>query len=102
MEDRLDRLDDAIHVLRNHAVGSTSSLPADMHSLLGQAHNGPIATIGANFPAAGLVASRTASMVSNLLETSRESLDHFLKNFLENCGCEFQHLRCGVFVAGEN
>ncbi|KAG5848960.1 hypothetical protein ANANG_G00105000 [Anguilla anguilla] len=62
MEDRLDRLDDAIHVLRNHAVGSTASLPGDMHSLLGQAHNGPIASIGANFPAAGLVASRTASM----------------------------------------
>ncbi|KAJ8272386.1 hypothetical protein COCON_G00112450 [Conger conger] len=64
MEDRLDRLDDAIHVLRSHAVGSTSSLPGDMHSLLGQAHNGPIATIGANFPAAGLVGSRTASMAA--------------------------------------
>ncbi|KAG9341147.1 hypothetical protein JZ751_019585 [Albula glossodonta] len=63
MEDRLDRLDDAIHVLRNHAVGSTASLPSDIHSLLGQAHNGPIA-IGANFPASGLVASRTASMVA--------------------------------------
>ncbi|XP_064192466.1 transcription factor 12-like isoform X1 [Anguilla rostrata] len=62
MEDRLDRLDDAIHVLRNHAVGSTASLPGDMHSLLGQAHNGPIAAIGSNFPAAGLVANRTASM----------------------------------------
>ncbi|KAG9352197.1 hypothetical protein JZ751_020610 [Albula glossodonta] len=62
MEDRLDRLDDAIHVLRNHAVGSTASLPSDIHSLLGQAHNGPIANITANFPATGLVASRTASM----------------------------------------
>ncbi|KAJ8396641.1 hypothetical protein AAFF_G00014790 [Aldrovandia affinis] len=63
MEDRLDRLDDAIHVLRNHAVGSTTSLPSDIHSLLGQAHNGPITAIGANFPASGLVASRTASMI---------------------------------------
>ncbi|KAJ8343537.1 hypothetical protein SKAU_G00308660 [Synaphobranchus kaupii] len=63
MEDRLDRLDDAIHVLRNHAVGSTASLPSDIHSLLGQVHNGPIAAIGANFPASGLVASRTSSMV---------------------------------------
>ncbi|KAJ8340462.1 hypothetical protein SKAU_G00350950 [Synaphobranchus kaupii] len=62
MEDRLDRLDDAIHVLRNHAVGSTANLPSDIHSLLGQAHNGPLAAIGANFPASGLVASRTASM----------------------------------------
>ncbi|KAM9545210.1 transcription factor 12-like isoform 2-T5 [Salvelinus alpinus] len=60
MEDRLDRLDDAILVLRNHAVGSTTSLPSDIHSLLGQ--NGPIATLGANFPASGLVASRTAAM----------------------------------------
>ncbi|XP_036440269.1 transcription factor 12 isoform X4 [Colossoma macropomum] len=62
MEDRLDRLDDAIHVLRNHAVGSTASLPSDIHSLLGQAHNGPIAAIGSSFPTSGLVASRTASM----------------------------------------
>ncbi|XP_031442677.1 transcription factor 12 isoform X2 [Clupea harengus] len=62
MEDRLDRLDDAIHVLRNHAVGSTTSLPSDLHSLLGQAHNGPIAALGANFPGSGLVGSRTASM----------------------------------------
>ncbi|XP_064849345.1 transcription factor 12-like isoform X6 [Oncorhynchus masou masou] len=60
MEDRLDRLDDAILVLRNHAVGSTTSLPSDIHSLLGQ--NGPIAALGANFPGAGLVASRTAAM----------------------------------------
>ncbi|XP_047187435.1 transcription factor 12 isoform X4 [Scophthalmus maximus] len=59
MEDRLDRLDDAILVLRNHAVGSTTSLPSDIHSLLGQAQNGPIAAIGANFTAS---ASRTAAM----------------------------------------
>uniref|UniRef100_A0A4W4GLX8 BHLH domain-containing protein n=1 Tax=Electrophorus electricus TaxID=8005 RepID=A0A4W4GLX8_ELEEL len=62
MEDRLDRLDDAIHVLRNHAVGSTTNLPSDIHSLLGQAHNGPITAIGTSFPTSGLVASRTASM----------------------------------------
>ncbi|XP_028298991.1 transcription factor 12 isoform X1 [Gouania willdenowi] len=62
MEDRLDRLDDAILVLRNHAVGSTTSLPSDIHSLLGQAQNGPITSIGPNFPAAALVQSRTAAM----------------------------------------
>ncbi|KAF3686412.1 Transcription factor 12 [Channa argus] len=62
MEDRLDRLDDAILVLRNHAVGSTTSLPSDIHSLLGQAPNGPIAAIGANFAASALVPSRTAAM----------------------------------------
>ncbi|RXN20847.1 transcription factor 12-like isoform X1 [Labeo rohita] len=59
MEDRLDRLDDAIHVLRNHAVGSS-----DIHSLLGQAHNGPISAIGSSFPASGLVTNRTAQMGS--------------------------------------
>ncbi|XP_048828725.1 transcription factor 12-like isoform X1 [Brienomyrus brachyistius] len=63
MEDRLDRLDDAIHVLRNHAVGSTTSLPSDLHSLLGQVHSGPIGSMGASFPASGLPTSRTASMV---------------------------------------
>ncbi|KAM9860802.1 transcription factor 12 [Aulostomus maculatus] len=62
MEDRLDRLDDAILVLRNHAVGSTASLPSDIYSLLGQAQNGPIAANGANFPASALVPSRTAAM----------------------------------------
>uniref|UniRef100_A0A8C2ARU4 Transcription factor 12 n=1 Tax=Cyprinus carpio TaxID=7962 RepID=A0A8C2ARU4_CYPCA len=64
MEDRLDRLDDAIRVLRNHAVGSTAALSSDIHSLLGQAHNGPISAIGTNFPASGLVTNRTAQMGS--------------------------------------
>ncbi|KAG7453408.1 transcription factor 12-like [Solea senegalensis] len=40
VEDRLDRLDDVIHVLRNHAVGPTASLPADIHGLLNQTHHG--------------------------------------------------------------
>ncbi|KAM6936967.1 transcription factor 12-like [Xenentodon cancila] len=39
VEDRLDRLDDVIHVLRNHAVGPTASLPTDIHSLLNQSHH---------------------------------------------------------------
>ncbi|KPP66881.1 transcription factor 12-like [Scleropages formosus] len=64
MEDRLDRLDDAIHVLRNHAVGSAPNLPTDLHSILGQAHSAPVGTIGTNFPASGLLSSRTASMVA--------------------------------------
>ncbi|XP_074532801.1 transcription factor 12-like [Halichoeres trimaculatus] len=38
VEDRLDRLDDVIHVLRNHAVGPTAGLPSDIHSLLNQTH----------------------------------------------------------------
>ncbi|KAK2914115.1 hypothetical protein Q8A67_002514 [Cirrhinus molitorella] len=64
MEDRLDRLDDAIQVMQNHAVGSTAALSSDIHSLLGQAHNGPISAIGSNFPASGLVTNRTAQMGS--------------------------------------
>ncbi|XP_019742353.1 transcription factor 12 isoform X1 [Hippocampus comes] len=65
MEDRLDRLDDAILVLRNHAVGSTASLPTDIHSLLGQAQNGQLAAIGASFPASALTPGRTTTMVSS-------------------------------------
>uniref|UniRef100_A0A8C2CCA1 Transcription factor 12 n=1 Tax=Cyprinus carpio TaxID=7962 RepID=A0A8C2CCA1_CYPCA len=59
-----DRLDDAIRVLRNHAVGSTATLSSDIHSLLGQVHNGPISAIGNSFPASGLVPNRTAQMGS--------------------------------------
>ncbi|XP_026167416.1 transcription factor 12-like [Mastacembelus armatus] len=39
VEDRLDRLDDVIHVLRNHAVGPTVGLPTDIHDLLNQTHH---------------------------------------------------------------
>ncbi|NXC23841.1 HTF4 factor, partial [Campylorhamphus procurvoides] len=67
MEDRLDRLDDAIHVLRNHAVGPSTSLSGghgDIHSLLGPSHNGPIGSLNSNYGASSLVtASRQASMV---------------------------------------
>ncbi|NXA80655.1 HTF4 factor, partial [Thryothorus ludovicianus] len=67
MEDRLDRLDDAIHVLRNHAVGPSTSLAAghgDIHSLLGPSHNGPIGSLNSNYGASSLVAAnRQASMV---------------------------------------
>ncbi|XP_021401999.1 transcription factor 12 isoform X5 [Lonchura striata] len=67
MEDRLDRLDDAIHVLRNHAVGPSTSLSAahgDIHSLLGPSHNGPIGSLNSSYGASSLVtANRQASMV---------------------------------------
>ncbi|PKK25375.1 transcription factor 12 isoform X2 [Columba livia] len=67
MEDRLDRLDDAIHVLRNHAVGPSTSLSGghgDIHSLLGPSHNGPIGSLNSNYGASSLVtATRQASMV---------------------------------------
>ncbi|KGL80510.1 hypothetical protein N309_00379, partial [Tinamus guttatus] len=67
MEDRLDRLDDAIHVLRNHAVGPSTSLSGghgDIHSLLGPSHNGPIGSLNSSYGASSLVtANRQASMV---------------------------------------
>ncbi|XP_051653008.1 transcription factor 12 isoform X6 [Manacus candei] len=67
MEDRLDRLDDAIHVLRNHAVGPSTSLSGghgDIHSLLGPSHNGPIGSLNSNYGASSLVtANRQAAMV---------------------------------------
>ncbi|XP_010967763.2 transcription factor 12 isoform X7 [Camelus bactrianus] len=74
MEDRLDRLDDAIHVLRNHAVGPSTSLPAghsDIHSLLGPSHNAPIGNLNSNYGGSSLVtSSRSASMVGTHREDS--------------------------------
>lgn len=74
MEDRLDRLDDAIHVLRNHAVGSFTSLPtshSDIHSLLGPSHNAPIGNLNSNYGGSSLVTnSRSASMVGTHREDS--------------------------------
>ncbi|XP_076124517.1 transcription factor 12-like isoform X1 [Alosa pseudoharengus] len=50
MENRLDRLDDAIHVLRNHAVGEPSStLTNELHSPLPLPGHGPITAIRPNF-----------------------------------------------------
>lgn len=74
MEDRLDRLDDAIHVLRNHAVGPSTSLPtshSDIHSLLGPSHNAPIGNLNSNYGGSSLVtSSRSASMVGTHREDS--------------------------------
>ncbi|XP_021092833.1 transcription factor 12 isoform X6 [Heterocephalus glaber] len=74
MEDRLDRLDDAIHVLRNHAVGPSTSLPAghsDIHSLLGPSHNAPIGSLSSNYGGSSLVTNnRSASMVGAHREDS--------------------------------
>ncbi|NXP44203.1 HTF4 factor, partial [Heliornis fulica] len=74
MEDRLDRLDDAIHVLRNHAVGPSTSLSGghgDIHSLLGPSHNGPIGSLNSNYGASSLVTTnRPASMVGTHREES--------------------------------
>ncbi|XP_044836138.1 transcription factor 12 isoform X5 [Mauremys mutica] len=74
MEDRLDRLDDAIHVLRNHAVGPSTSLSGghgDIHGLLGPSHNGPIGSLNSNYGASSLVTTnRQASMAGTHREES--------------------------------
>ncbi|XP_028263910.1 transcription factor 12-like [Parambassis ranga] len=46
VEDRLDRLDDVIHVLRNHAVGPIPALPSDIHGLLNQTQHGQPGSTG--------------------------------------------------------
>ncbi|NXS52328.1 TFE2 factor, partial [Brachypteracias leptosomus] len=51
-----DRLDEAIHVLRNHAVGQTATMPSnhgDVHGLLGSApgHSASVGSLGQAFPA---------------------------------------------------
>ncbi|XP_072311568.1 transcription factor 4, partial [Eucyclogobius newberryi] len=63
IEDRLERLDDAIHVLRSHAVGPSTGLNAhsDVHSLLG-AHNGIMASLESTY-GSGLLSSRHSLMV---------------------------------------
>ncbi|XP_072450181.1 transcription factor 12-like isoform X4 [Chiloscyllium punctatum] len=66
MEDRLDRLDDAIHVLRSHAVGSATAMPGghgDLHVLIGPSHNGPVGGIGSGFTPPGLMSANRHSMV---------------------------------------
>uniref|UniRef100_UPI00398EA96B transcription factor E2-alpha-like isoform X2 n=1 Tax=Pristiophorus japonicus TaxID=55135 RepID=UPI00398EA96B len=66
MEDRLDRLDDAIHVLRSHAVGSATAMPGnhgDLHVLIGPSHNGPVGGIGTGFTPPVLVSANRHSMV---------------------------------------
>ncbi|XP_061593671.1 transcription factor 3b isoform X1 [Cololabis saira] len=55
-----DRLEEAIHVLRNHAVGQNPALDgahADMHSLLSSVHNGALAALSPAFPNANLALS---------------------------------------------
>ncbi|KAM9588832.1 transcription factor 4 isoform 40-T45 [Morphnus guianensis] len=66
IEDRLERLDDAIHVLRNHAVGPATAMPgghADMHGLIGPSHNGAMAGLGSGYGTGLLSANRHSLMV---------------------------------------
>ncbi|XP_078097557.1 transcription factor 12 isoform X3 [Mustelus asterias] len=97
MEDRLDRLDDAIHVLRNHAVGPSTSMSGghgDMHSLLGPSQNGPIGGLNSNYGAPALVASsRQTSMVGSHRDesVSLHSNHSILPNTVPPSSAELNH-----------
>uniref|UniRef100_A0A672YLA3 Transcription factor E2-alpha n=1 Tax=Sphaeramia orbicularis TaxID=375764 RepID=A0A672YLA3_9TELE len=55
-----DRLEEAIHVLRSHAVGQGPGLEgthSDMHSLLSSVHNGGLGALSPAFPNASLALS---------------------------------------------
>ncbi|KAJ6662949.1 hypothetical protein lerEdw1_010770 [Lerista edwardsae] len=65
IEDRLERLDDAIHVLRNHAVGPSTAMPGshgDMHGLIGPSHNGAMGGLGSGYGTGLLSANRHSLM----------------------------------------
>ncbi|XP_063151876.1 transcription factor 4 isoform X7 [Candoia aspera] len=66
IEDRLERLDDAIHVLRNHAVGPSTAMPGshgDLHGLIGPSHNGAMGGLGSGYGTGLLSANRHSLMV---------------------------------------
>ncbi|MEE6457880.1 hypothetical protein FKM82_000082 [Ascaphus truei] len=66
IEDRLERLDDAIHVLRNHAVGPSTAMPgshSDMHGIIGPSHNGAMGGLGSGYGTGLLSANRHSLMV---------------------------------------
>ncbi|XP_043299663.1 transcription factor 4 isoform X15 [Muntiacus reevesi] len=66
IEDRLERLDDAIHVLRNHAVGPSTAMPGghgDMHGIIGPSHNGAMGGLASGYGTGLLSANRHSLMV---------------------------------------
>lgn len=68
IEDRLERLDDAIHVLRSHAVGPSTAMPgahADMHGLIppSHSHNGAMGGLSAGYSGGLLPSNRHSLMV---------------------------------------
>ncbi|XP_033981687.1 transcription factor 4-like isoform X3 [Trematomus bernacchii] len=63
IEDRLERLDDAIHVLRSHAVGPSTGMPSghgEMHNLTSAAHthNGAMGALNSGYGPGLLSANR--------------------------------------------
>ncbi|XP_027880366.1 transcription factor 4 isoform X8 [Xiphophorus couchianus] len=70
IEDRLERLDDAIHVLRSHAVGPSTGMASahgDMHNLIGAAHthNGAMGALSSGYGTGLLSANRHSLMVGS-------------------------------------
>uniref|UniRef100_A0A3P9PRK0 Transcription factor 4 n=1 Tax=Poecilia reticulata TaxID=8081 RepID=A0A3P9PRK0_POERE len=70
IEDRLERLDDAIHVLRSHAVGPSTGMAGahgDMHGLIGASHthNGAMGALGSGYGTGLLSANRHSLMVGS-------------------------------------
>ncbi|XP_050948856.1 transcription factor 4 isoform X5 [Labeo rohita] len=68
IEDRLERLDDAIHVLRSHAVGPSTAMAGahgDMHGLItpSHSHNGAMGGLSAGYSAGLLPSNRHSLMV---------------------------------------
>ncbi|XP_053195657.1 transcription factor 4-like isoform X3 [Scomber japonicus] len=75
IEDRLERLDDAIHVLRSHAVGPSTGMSSghgDMHNLIGAAHthNGAMGALSSGYGTGLLSANRHPLMVGSHREDS--------------------------------
>ncbi|MFT7815377.1 transcription factor 4 isoform X1 [Arapaima gigas] len=66
IEDRLERLDDAIHVLRSHAVGPSTGMPSghsEIHGLIGPSHNGAMSGLGTGYGTGLLSTNRHSIMV---------------------------------------
>ncbi|KAM6975503.1 transcription factor 4 isoform 2-T2 [Tautogolabrus adspersus] len=68
IEDRLERLDDAIHVLRSHAVGPSTGMSSghgEMHNLIGAAHthNGAMGALSGGYGTGLLSGNRHSLMV---------------------------------------
>ncbi|KAB1256374.1 Transcription factor 4, partial [Camelus dromedarius] len=75
IEDRLERLDDAIHVLRNHAVGPSTAMPGghgDMHGIIGPSHNGAMGGLASGYGTGLLSANRHSLMVTMHVAEARK------------------------------
>ncbi|NWQ83096.1 ITF2 factor, partial [Columbina picui] len=105
------RLDDAIHVLRNHAVGPATAMPgghADMHGLIGPSHNGAMAGLGSGYGTGLLSANRHSLMVSpGFSEPSRTAVGASMERVLCVLGvravvrlCFDYFIRRPCFLAG--